>query len=448
MNPLTENLTLTAGFTFQKQDLEHYREVKDLLGGNYFLDLNQFADLTNPNDSNGLQNDLNNPNRKLGVGDKYGYDFIAHIQRSNVWAQGSFKYDRFDFFIAAQLDMTQYYRTGKVRNGVFRDISFGDSEKQSFTDPSVKGGISYKYNGRNYFYVNGAFTSRAPLFRNAFISPNTRNTTIADLQSEKAISTEGGYLLRAPRFKVRATGYYTKITDQTASARFYHGDFKTFVNYNVTGIDRNHVGMELAADASLGKGFGATAVVAMGQFTFDSRPLATISQDNKDTLLAENETVYFQNLRLGGFPQNVYSFGLSYRSPNFWYVYANLNYYNNFYVQPNPSRRTLAALDLVNEGTDQWNEILSQEKLDGQLSVDLSVGWSWKMNNKFKSLKKNTFIVFNLGVTNILNNKNMNITAYEQLRFDSDMHDINSFPSKYAYAFGTTYFASIALRIN
>src|SRR5205085_12650872 len=97
---------------------------------------------------------------------------------------------------------------------------------------------------------------------------------------------------------------------------FYHDDLKTFVNHALAGIDKRHVGLELALDANLGSGFTAIAVASIGQFYYTSRPTATVTQDNKDTLLASGEEIYWKNLRVAGGPQSAYTFGLNYRSKN------------------------------------------------------------------------------------------------------------------------------------
>ena len=445
---INDHLSFTAGLSHQKQDLNYYKEVEDLLGGKHFVDLNQFADQTSIADSSVIQNNLDNPNQLLGAGDKYGYDYVAHLQKTSLWAQGSWKYSKVDFFLAGQLSMDGFYRTGNVRNGVFANDSYGDSPKRSFTAPGFKGGVTYKYNGRNYFYVNGAYIMRAPLFENDFVSPRTRALEVADIKNEKVTSVEGGYIFRAPRVKARATAYMTQFTDITDVRSFYHGDFKTFVNYALTGINKRHSGLELAIDANIGQGFSASAVASIGQFIYTDRPHASITQDNKDTLLANNEEVYAKNLHVSGGPQSAYTLGLTYRSKQYWTVYVNFNYFDNIYTDFNPARRTLSALDLVNYDNPKFAQILGQEKRESQFTMDVSASYSWKVNNKFKSLKKNTFLVFNLGVTNILDNQNLTTFSYEQLRFDTDTHDINTFPAKYSYAYGASYFASITLRFN
>jgi hypothetical protein len=447
-NQVNDNIALTGGLSFQLQDINYYRELEDLLGGNYFVNLNQFADQTTLSDPNVIQNDLNNPNAIVMEGDKYSYDYVAHIHSGSFWAQSVMKYDHFDFFLAAQLTISGFYRTGNYQNGVFPDESYGDSPEYSFTNPSFKGGTTYKLNGRNYFYANGAYMTRAPLFENAFVSPRTRELVIEDLTSEKIVSAEGGYLYRAPRLKTRISGYYTQFSDITDTRSFYHDDLKTFVNYTIYGIDKRHLGMEVAIDANLGKGFTATAVAAIGEYIYTDRPSATVTQDNKDSILASGEVIYAENLRVAGGPQTAYTFGLNYRSKKFWFLAVNFNYFDNIYTDYNPVRRTLAALEYVEPGTEQWESILGQEKREAQFTMDVSGGWSWKFDDKIKSLKKNSFLVLNLGITNILNNKELTSTAYEQLRFDFVEKDVNTFPAKYSYAFGTTFFASLTFRFN
>ena len=353
-----------------------------------------------------------------------------------------------DYFLALQLSNTSFYRTGNVRNGVYADNSYGESEKQNFFNYSVKGGTTYKYNCRNYFFANASYMTRAPLFDNAYISARTRDNVANDLKSESVYSAEGGYILRAPRFKAKLIGYYTQFKDGIDTKSFYHGDFRTFVNYTITGIDKRQAGFEISGEAQLGKGFSVNAVAAIGEHIYNSRQFATITQDNKDTLLAQNEVVFSENLHVAGGPQTAYTIGLNYRSKQYWWVAVNVNYFDNIYIDYNPSRRTLNGLDLVDAGSDAWKNILEQEKVDGQFTMDLRAGYSLRLNNQFKSLKKQTFLVFFVGISNLLNNKELITGGFEQLRFDNDYKDINRFAAKHFYGYGTTFFAGVTLRLN
>jgi hypothetical protein len=68
------------------------------------------------------------------------------------------------------------------------------------------------------------------------------------------------------------------------------------------------------------------------------------------------------------------------------------------------------------------------------------------MNTKFKTMGKRTFLVFNIGVNNLLNNTDIVTGGFEQLRFDNAEKNINKFPIKKFYAYGTNFSSSIALR--
>jgi hypothetical protein len=57
----------------------------DLLGGNYYNDINTFG-LT----FNQEQSDLNNPLRQVKVGDKYGYNYIIDANKLDVFTQFKF----------------------------------------------------------------------------------------------------------------------------------------------------------------------------------------------------------------------------------------------------------------------------------------------------------------------------------------------------------------------
>jgi hypothetical protein len=65
-----------------------------------------------------------------------------------------------------------------MRNGRFPDNSKGDSPKQVFHNYGVKTGATWKITGRHYLDANLAYLTRAPFFRNSYISPRTSNFVI------------------------------------------------------------------------------------------------------------------------------------------------------------------------------------------------------------------------------------------------------------------------------
>ncbi|HMD00475.1 MAG TPA: hypothetical protein VKH37_09990, partial [Ferruginibacter sp.] len=72
---INSHIDFTGGLTYESQKNNYYKTVKDLLGGQFYVDVNQFNERDYGVNSDASQNDLNNPNRILGVGDKFGYDY-------------------------------------------------------------------------------------------------------------------------------------------------------------------------------------------------------------------------------------------------------------------------------------------------------------------------------------------------------------------------------------
>ena len=124
----------------------------------------------------------------------------------------------------------------------------------------------------------------------------------------------------------------------------------------------------------------------------------------------------------------------------YWYVNINANYFDKIYCDLNPERRTSEARGTMEVTDPLYQAMVAQERLKGQFTLDVSLSKSWK-------IKRNT-IGFNLSVTNVTNNKNLITTAREQRRFDYNNYDVNKFPPKYYYAFGTTFYFGINYTFN
>jgi hypothetical protein len=445
-----DNIDFTAGASFQSQNNHYFKKVDDLLGGEFYVNLNQFAERDFPVDNSANQFDLDHPNRILYEGDKFGYDYNIEISRVAGWAQGVFKFSKVDLFAAGQLSHTQFFREGNVRNGLFPDDSKGKGTNNSFTDFAGKGGVTYKIDGRNYIYMNGSYMTRAPYFENIYISPRTRNAQQENVESEKIQSVEGGYIMNAPRFKVRLGGYFTRFQDGMDVMSFYHDSYQNFVNYAISGIDKLHFGGEFGIEAKLTPTITVNGAAAVGRYYYDSKQHAVITVDNSSAILGE-QIIYAENFRVPSTPQEAYSLGISYRSPQFWFVSLTGNYFDQAWLSFNPLRRTWDALKFVEPKSDGYNAIFDQTKFEEQYTLDFFGGYSWKLPRHFEIQRKPTYLVFNLGVNNLLNNKDMVTGGFEQLRFDaqtstSDPVSVGKFPPKLYYAYGLNFFASATLR--
>jgi len=442
---ISNHVDLTFGGTYQSQNNHYYKQVADLLGGDFYVDLNQFAERDFPTNPDAAQNDLNNPNRILKVGDQYGYNYNILINKATAWGQGVFKFSKVDLFIAGQISNTRFWREGNVRSGLFPNNSLGKSNVNDFLNYAVKGGATYKINGRNYLYANGAYLTRAPFFENAYVSPRTRDFVQDFMTNEVVSSTEAGYIKNTPNLKLRLSGYITRFENQMNVLSFFHDEYRSLVNYKLSNIDKLHYGAEFGFESKLTSTLSLTGAAALGRYYYDSRQNATITLDNDPTVM-EKDLVFAQNFRVASTPQEAYSLGLSYRSPKFWFISLTGNYFDQMWLEFNPIRRTYQAIQGLEEKGTQWNNIIDQTKWDGQFTVDLFAGYSWKLPKQYNINHKPVFLVLNAGVNNLLNNQDIITGGYEQLRYDFENKNPNKFPAKVYYAYGLNYFLSATLR--
>lgn len=434
---LTEHIKLTAGIDIRGMKQKNYKTIDDLLGGLYWLDVDKFSEGDFPDDYNIQYNDLNHMNDTLYEGDVFGYNYDYHIYTQRAWAAALFTYNHLEFHLGGQIGGTEFWRTGQMRNGRFQDESYGNSEKRAFLEGAGKLGITYKINGRNYLVLNGLAESNAPSVLNAFVAPRIRNKYVENLQNEKVYSADLSYILKYPAIKMRLTAYYTQIMDATRLISFYHDDFASMVNYSISGIDQRHLGVELGLEVKLGSMFSLILAGNYGDYRYSDRADVTMNAENGTDIEGDVErTVYWKNFHVSGTPQAAGTIGLKFNH-NYWWVNINANYFDKIYCDLNPERRTTGATGpLYFSDPVLYHRIADQTRMKGQFTLDASVSKSWRIKHKYN-------IGFNLSVTNLLNNKNLVTTAWEQYRFDYTNYNVDKFGNKYYYAFGTTFYLGI-----
>ncbi len=448
------NVTLRGGLTYQDQEVENYKEVEDLLGADFYLDIDKFAEFDSINNPAFFQNNVDVPNRVVEEGDRFGYDFDIRTRQGEGWLQGEFSTALADFFLAGRIGRTEYWREGHMRNGIFPENSLGASEKKSFTTFGGKAGTTVKIDGRNYLQLQGTYQTIAPLARVAFVSPRTRNLFVNGLTEEKVYGAEAAYLLRSPAVKARVTGYYTRFDDRVFNRTFYldnaliTGGDNGLVNYIMTGVDTRHLGVEAAASVKLNPSWRVSAAASVGEYVYVSRPEVEIVFDN-NAMESQKQTVFIKNFHVPNTPQQAYSFRLNYSSPNYWFANLTVNYLDDMWIDFNPDRRTRPAISfvenpqyapqIVDPESELFDEIVRQEKLDPIYTLDFFGGKSWKIGD--------IYLYLNLGVNNILDDRDLRTGGFEQYRFDYETKDVSTFPNRYFYGFGRTYFASLAFRI-
>jgi hypothetical protein len=432
-NSRIKNVFISAGLNANIYKSMNFKVLEDLLGGDFWLDYDQFA-LQTANNITIEQNNLDAQNLLIKKGDRFGFDYDLQVNKVETWGQAEYSWKKFDLYGGFSLSNTSMWRTGNVRNGKFPASSGGESERLNFLNYGIKAGLVYKLTGRHYFSFNSALMTRAPECRNVFISPRTRNDIVRGIGSEQISTVDVNYFLRFSNLKIRLTGYYSTIDNQVWTRRFFHDDYRNNINYIITGMNEVHQGVEFGAEYKLGTSAVITAAFGHGQFFWSNRPKAYITLDNSAEILAEDKVVYMKNYNLGNMPQTAGSLGFKWNGKKYWFAGCNASYIGNMFVEANPDRRTESAVSNYVNSDPQWNQILDQQKLRANLLLDFYGGKSFR-------LKKGT-INWNINISNALNNTGIATVAIEQLRYD--VATITKWPPKYSYLMGFNYFTMVS----
>lgn len=469
----TDRWKLDAGIEAQSTKGMHFKLVDDLLGANYWVDIDQYGERDNPGDADFMQNDLNNPNRKVYVGDRFGYDYDIYVNSANLWATATYSLRNADIYFSGSGTYSNFWREGNMKNGrASGDIvmgssfngkvydeswyktvngSYGMSPIQNFLTYGVKAGGNYRITGRHIIALNVAHGTNAPLATNSYFSPRVKANLIPDLTPEMYVSADLTYYFRTPVVNGRITVYNTSFWNSAELSSFYNDEYNTYINFAMYGYNKRHTGAELGLEVKVSPYVTLSAVGAYGQNIYTSNPQATISMEN-GLQPDQEETIYVKGFHMDGAPEIAASLGVHYFHPTYWFVDLNVNYFGNTYMDFNPLRRTESAVAGLDPADPEQAALISrireQDKFVGGLdgiTVDLSIGKSIRINYKY-------YLNINLSATNILNNTRLKTGGYEQSRFSTthERYDretyLNRFPAKYFYAYGTTLYLNVGFR--
>lgn len=455
---LTDHLTFDLGGTYKNLVSENFGMPIDLLGAEYYADVNTFTLI---NGVPSLNDVLGSINKNLTDKIKYNYDITS--DQLNAFTQLQFSYNKADFFLSGSYTATNYQREGKFLNQSFEENSLGKSEQLSFTDFGVKSGITFKGMGRHIFILNGGYLSKAPTIRNSFVNSRENNNVVPNLESEKIISGEASYIFRSPDIKTRLTAYYTDFKEGTDINFVFaqSGSGTDFFQEVVTNIDKRHIGAELGFEYQTNPTTKVFAVAAIGKHVYSDNANVGVNFDtagfNDDLInnigFKDLGETNIKDLRVANGPQQAYAVGIEYRSPDYWWIGATANYLSNAYIDVSTITRTSdffinpddpLGLPFEDIDYDLANKLLQQEEFEGFYLLNITGGKSWRIKNNYLSI----FLSINNAFEEIYKTG-----GYEQSR-TANYNDLvedtangesqRNFGNKYWFGFGRTYFVNIS----
>ena len=491
----------TGGLDAKINRTEYYKILGDLLGGDYYLNVDSFAERDFASSEAKVQNDLDyylahGKAQVLGVGDKYGYDYYAHVRNAHAWINGRFVAGRLSASLGGRIGYETFWREGLMRKGLFagldangREIvvdgvnlttydhngkvisSYGKSEVARFLTYSVKVGMNYVIGGTQRVYANAGYFNDAPKFNQAFLSARTRNSMVDDLQTVKSFSSDVNWQYSGNGINVRATAYYTNIADQSKVMSAFDDIQNAFSNFAINGIDQRNMGVEFGfkIPTYVVENLSLQGVLSAGRYEYTSNPTLTQTVDNSAEVVLENipvpywmsSPIYpkdaYGNIttdKVSGYervqqhyvpstPQFAASLGLSYNH-NYWFVDGDVEYFDNAYLDMNPLYRT----DYATAGPDntvtpvELEYMTTQEKFAPAWLVNFSIGKSWYIRRVYQ-------LGFSLNVKNLLNNRGVKTGGYEQTRIVDNTvgkERFYRFDPKYFYMAGANYMLNVYFR--
>ncbi|SHE77953.1 TonB-dependent receptor [Dysgonomonas macrotermitis] len=436
---ISERNKLTAGVGIRTSQSKQFKTVDDLLGANYVLDVDKFAERDFPGNSDIIQNDLNRPDRKAYEGDIFGYDYRLNINSANIWAQNQYTTSLFDFYYGFNLSYTDFQRDGKMKNGRYENNSYGKGTKHSFVDFGVKAGLTYKITGRHLITGNISYATEAPLPNNAYISPRISDDAINNIESGKVFSADLNYIFSMPSLTGRISVFQTNFYDQISRISYYHDTERTFVNHTLSNMSKVNRGFELGVNYKINTNWNIDLAGTVAEYYYSNNPDGSISYENGKEKNIE-EKVYLKNYYVGATPQTAGTLGINYFY-DYWFLSANLNGFARNYIEIAPLRRLASNYSGINPSDEAameaYNILVDQERFGSGYTLDLSIG-------KVLYLSNNRAINLNFSFNNITNRRNIKTGGYEQGRLDITAP--RKFASKYYYMQGINCFLNASYR--
>ena len=390
---LNDKWNVAGGLDYRWYKGEHYTEVVDLLGGDYFI-----------NESN-----LNAASNMKGVGDKiaredrpYQNDREGFVQWAGGFGQAEYSYGRWTAFVNLSGVVNGYRGVDYFRK---RTMQVGDSLIEvGYDDTVVFNGQTYtrdseglEYNDTGWKWLSGAtfkaganlnvtetsnifmnigYLNRTPQFSN--VVDNNTNTFFIEILNEKIYACELGYGFRSKKLSLNANGYYTYWENKP----FPFGvsvpdplDPTEFVRANVNGMDALHVGLEIDAAWRFNKMLTFEAMASYGDWTWQSSEIIDVAgtQFEFDA----------RGVHVGDAAQSTYAASLRFAFVKNGYLKVKYTYFDRYFGNFDPFSLTGA-----NGGTESW-------RIPSYGLMSIHTGYRLRIKQSSLNFRVNVFNVLN-----------------------------------------------------
>jgi iron complex outermembrane receptor protein len=320
---MSSMLKLQFGIDWRTAGIEHTREVRDLMGGDYYLDD------SDPNVNNG------NP-YKVMLGDNIDYYNKTTVDWIGTFAQASYEAGALNAYGMAGFSSIKYS---------YQDL-FTTAQEVIKSDAigamQIKGGGMFHLADNFNVFGNFGYVEKPPIMDNVIYYDGT---VAADPSNEKFTSTELGLNFNAEMFAVSANVYNTdwidrNLTKAVTSGQGSSGDTDVIF---LTGVNQNHKGVEIEASVQPMRMLRLDASLSFGNWQFVDDADGDY-QNEAGEILGEYRYA-LKDLKVGDMPQTAYVLGATLTPMKGLRVQALYSIYDNNYSDWSPDSRIIEDAD-------------------------------------------------------------------------------------------------------
>ena len=413
----------SGGLDFRSYVGEHYREVYDLLGGDYYVD-NSNSNAASPVRREGDKISYHNDARVNWGGGFYQLEYKEGLWAAFVNVSASMSgFQRIDYFRKKDLvlsDTTMHeaigYQDTIEYNGQFyhtnsEETRFATTDWVWIPSFTFKTGAKYNINEQNSVYANIGYLSRAPRFSNVFYFDNRK---FQNIENEVIRAAEIGYAFRSDRFSINMNSYYTRWDNRPAprapSVIIDDELFRT----NINGMDAVHMGIEFDFAYEFLPKWTFQGLVSLGDWTWQSTDSVRVTDDDNnpviDPITGEEFVVYFdaRDVHVGDAAQTQFGFSLEYEPVRGAYIRLRGTYFDRYYADFDP-----LTLNGSNAGRDSW-------QIPDYMLFDLHGGYRFNFGEQSLSLRGSVLNLFDLQYISDAQNNDGNVLSINSNDFNAN----------------------------
>ena len=282
---VNETIKLTGGIDWRTAEIEHFREVRDLLGGKFYYSTDSDFWTTAER------------NRKLG--DKVAYYFTNTVDWFGTFGQAEFKSGPLAGYGMGGYSMIKYTYTNHFKKAA--DGSELYAETDWIKGFQAKGGASYQLSDELNAFGNAGYVSKVPIFDN--VISDRDGTKAEDPKNEKFLDVEGGLNYRAMggRLNLKGNFYYTNWKDKSITRFVQRLDGTEGIIF-FQGVDLLHAGIEIETSYQPNKLVRINLAGSVGNWKYTDDVTGTY-KDYSQPGNEVTEKFYIKDLKSGDAPQ-------------------------------------------------------------------------------------------------------------------------------------------------